>query len=294
MTADLRLWKYEGAGNDFLVWFDLEGTRPVTDDEVRALCDRHHGVGADGLLRVLTGDGSADVRMELRNADGSPAEMSGNGVRCLAHAVVDRGLVAGDEVVVATDAGLRPVTIHRAADGVSADGQVAMGMPGLGPEPAPEELAVPGGPQGPGVRLRRVDAGNPHLVVVVPAIEEALVRGWAAAVDAATPGGTNVELVEVVDRHRMVLAVWERGAGVTLACGTGTCAAAVAAADWDLVDLPVTVANPGGPLTVADDGGGGLLLAGPSRRVAEVLVPAAALAAGSGSRGGGWHPVGTA
>lgn len=284
MTA-LRLHKLQGAGNDFLVLVDLDGSRPLAGAEVRALCDRRRGVGADGVLRVLAGPPGTDVRMELHNADGSPAEMSGNGVRCLAHAVVAAGVVPGPEVVVATDAGTRRVELRLGDDPVTAEGSVAMGAVTLGSEVDPGSLVAVPGPAGPGVRARRVDAGNPHLVVVVPELDPAWVTGWARAVDAATPGGSNVELVTVDGPAAMTLSVWERGAGATLACGTGTTAAAVAAEGWGLAALPVRVANPGGVLWV-DRRGGDLVLGGPSRQVAEVIVEeralAEAVAAGAG------------
>lgn len=291
--AQLALVKYEGAGNDFLVCIDLDGDRPVSPAEVRALCDRHHGVGADGLVRVLAGPAGSDVRMELHNADGSRAEMSGNGVRCLAHAVLDAHLVEGAQVVVATDAGTRRVTVRPRPGDVVADGEVAMGAAGLGAELGPVELAGLArgdGPTGPGVRARRVDMGNPHLVVVVPHLDRRLLPSWARAVDEATPGGTNVELVAVRADGGLDLAVWERGAGETLACGTGSCAAAAACAAWGLVTLPVVVHNPGGPLRV-DRRDGQLVLGGPSRRVAEVLVPEASLGVG-GPPGADWPAAG--
>lgn len=305
MTGILHLVKYEGAGNDFLVCLDPSGRRPFSPAEVRALCDRHHGVGADGLVRVLAGGDGVDVRMELHNADGSAAEMSGNGVRCVAHAVLDAGgptgglfvtagaagpsgdlLVAagaagrawgaagedGVAVVVGTDAGPRRVTIAPGAGPGSAEGSVTMGPAALGDMVDVGCLVDGPGPGGPGVLARRVGMGNPHLVVVVPRLDPEHLHGWARRVDAATAGGTNVELVVVHDERHLELAVWERGAGATLACGTGSCAAAAAAVAWGLVTVPVVVANPGGMLWV-DERGGEMVLGGPSRRVAEVRVP---------------------
>jgi diaminopimelate epimerase len=321
----LRMAKYHGAGNDFLVVIDLDDRRPLRAAEVRALCDRHRGVGADGVIRALA-SADTDVAMELHNADGSPAEMSGNGVRCLAHAVVDAGLVtprrpagpavAEATVTVATPAGRREVEVCIAADG-QVTGAVAMGTVTLGAAhtvgtagavPGPEraggavvsaEVDVAGGadaaggaggaggadvaggaggwgvPEGPpaGTRMRWARVGNPHLVVAVPPGAGPLEGwlAWAAAVDQVTPGGVNVELVRVVGPSSVDLVVWERGVGATQACGTGTCAAAVALQAWGDVTMPVDVANPGGTLTVrwvADH----LELRGPSERVATVEV----------------------
>ncbi|MDQ6946631.1 MAG: diaminopimelate epimerase, partial [Actinomycetota bacterium] len=120
----MRLRKYHGLGNDFLILFDLDGAQPVDAATVAAVCDRHRGVGADGLIRVTAGDlGSigSDVTMELRNADGSRAETSGNGLRCVARAVVDAGLVAGPDLVISTDVGDRRAT-------VGGDGYVSVDM----------------------------------------------------------------------------------------------------------------------------------------------------------------------
>ena len=108
----LSLTKYHGLGNDFLVLLDLQDRRPVDADLARFLCDRHRGVGADGLIRVTAGTDGADVTMQLRNADGGPAEMSGNGIRCLAQAVLDAGVVPGPNLSVATAAGVRRLTLR--------------------------------------------------------------------------------------------------------------------------------------------------------------------------------------
>jgi diaminopimelate epimerase len=275
---EVVLTKYEGAGNDFLVHLDLAGTRPLAAEEVRKLCDRHRGVGADGVLRVL-GAADADVAMELYNADGGRAEMSGNGIRCLVHAVLDAGLARGPVVEVATDAGRKAVAVRGEPGSACISAEVAMGTVRLGPEVSPPTFPG-GGHETPTGRCRRVDVGNPHLVVVLshedPAGSDLL--DWAAAVDGATPGGCNVELVRVTGPQALELTVWERGAGATLACGTGSCAAAVACAAWGLVGLPTAVANPGGILEV-DERSGAVYLAGPSRRVAEVRVDLAALGA---------------
>src|SRR5687768_6362973 len=107
----MRLTKHHGLGNDFLVLLDLDGTRPVSPEDAVALCDRRTGIGADGLLRATRGTDGADITMELLNADGSLAEMSGNGIRCLAQAVFQAGLATPPVLTVATDAGLRTVTV---------------------------------------------------------------------------------------------------------------------------------------------------------------------------------------
>lgn len=272
MAGGRHLVKYEGAGNDFLVVVDAAGNRPLDASEVRVLCDRRRGLGSDGVLRLFPGAGGAALSMELRNADGSRAEMSGNGVRCLVHAAVDAELVAAGEVTVATDAGHRSVRISLDREPGVAVAEVVMGRPRLVPPPVSLPFDVPAR------RVRWVDMGNPHVVVVVDEIDPGLVARWGAAAEAAVPGGTNVEVVRVLDRHQVVMAVWERGVGTTLACGTGSCAVAAACWDCGLAGDPLVVQNPGGPLTVSREAES-VVLRGPSRRVASVVVDEAILVA---------------
>ncbi|HEV3495746.1 MAG TPA: diaminopimelate epimerase, partial [Actinomycetes bacterium] len=201
----MRFEKYHGLGNDFLVLLDLGDKCPVDAAAVRALCDRHRGVGADGIVRVTPGP-----TMELFNADGSRAEMSGNGIRCLAMAMVDAGL-SGPDMVVHTDAGPRRVTVDD--DGWAS---VDMGMAKIDAKD---------------VGLAFVDMGNPHTVVEV----EDLTR-LRIATRAAEWTGRNVEFVVTgPSADELSMRVWERGVGETLACGTGACAAAAAAFVWGKV-----------------------------------------------------------
>jgi len=258
------LRKYHGLGNDFLILFDLDGAQPVDAAMAAALCDRHRGVGADGLIRVTAGElGSigSDVTMELRNADGGRAETSGNGLRCLAKAVVDAGLVAGPDLVISTDVGDRRATVG--ADGyVSVDmGHVAVVKPkgqrtGLGPEGA--------GWSG------FVDAGNPHAVFGVDDPDNVDIVADGGAWDRHYPGGTNVEYVVVgPEPDGLTMRVWERGVGETLSCGSGACAAAVVAHDLQLVGDRVVVHQPGGDLVV-DLSGDTVVLTGPTEFVCRV------------------------
>jgi diaminopimelate epimerase len=253
----LRLEKYQALGNDFLVLLDADGSRPLDAEIVRRACDRHRGVGADGLMRVTPApaDAEADVVMELHNADGGRAEMSGNGIRCLALAAVRGGMAAGPEVVVTTDAGVRRLWVKD--DGVTVD----MGPARLGPERDPTT---------PGWRMREVDTGNPHLVLLCPDPADVNVAEMGSKLEAMRPGGVNVEFIAPgPGTDELTLRVWERGAGETLACGTGTCAAAAAAHDWDLVGRQVLVHNPGGDLRV-ELGDDAVLLTGPAEHIATI------------------------
>jgi len=262
-TRPLHLTKHHGAGNDFLVLVDAGDRIRLDPTVVRALCDRRFGVGADGVIRVLGGGEQADLAMDLRNADGSVAEMTGNGMRCLAQAAVAAGLVDPPTFTVATLAGVRTVEYRPGDLPGSAEASVDMGRAVLGPE----EPQVHGER-----RSRRVDMGNPHLVLLGPDPVDVDVDGIGARLQGARSGGINVEFVSLgPGPDALTLRVWERGVGETMACGTGSAAAAAAAQDWGLVGSTVDVHNPGGTLRVslAADG---IRLSGPVRKVADIEV----------------------
>ena len=254
----IQLDKYQALGNDFLVLVDPDGTHAVDDEFVRRVCDRHRGVGADGLITVTKDSGGgADLLMDLRNADGRQAEMSGNGIRCLVRAAVSRGLASGPEVTVATDAGIKRLWVKD--EGVTVD----MGPARLGPERDHSS---------PGWRRREVDMGNPHLVLLCPDPAEVHVAELGPKLEELRPGGINVEFIAAgPGRDELRFRVWERGAGETQACGTGSCAAAAAAHAWGLVGRNVTVHNPGGDLDV-EVGEDTMLLTGPAEYVATVEI----------------------
>jgi diaminopimelate epimerase len=260
----LRLSKHEASGNDFLVLLDPTGTARVGASFARAVCDRRRGVGADGLLAARPGRDGADLAMELWNADGGTAEMSGNGLRCLAQAVVEAGLVVGPDVTVLTLAGLRRATVRPGASPAVAWVEADMGAVEV--DDAPVALA------GSGTRPwrgRRVRVGNPHLVLLGEDLAQ------LATLDLVREGGDladelNVEwVVAGPEQDVLTLRVLERGAGETLACGTGSVAAAAVARALGIVGDEVVVRNPGGDLRVALDGASARL-AGPVRRVAWV------------------------
>ena len=239
-ATPLRLRKHHALGNDFLLYMDATGGRPLDAALARSLCDRHTGVGADGLIRLTSAPGGA-VRMELRNADGSPAETSGNGLRCVAQAALLEALVTGPELDITTAAGPRRARVGPTADDGVAAVSVGMGHAVVGAEQADED---------PRRRRRPVDMGNPHLVVLVPDPDVVDLAEEGAAEQARHPDGINVEYVAVSGPDRLRIRTWERGAGETQACGSGSCAAAAAAREWGLVGDTVEVANPGGVVRV--------------------------------------------
>lgn len=264
----MRLTKHHGLGNDFLVLLDLDGIHPVSPDDAVALCDRHTGIGADGLLRATAGTGGADVTMHLLNADGSTAEMSGNGIRCLAQAVFQAGLAQPPLLHVATDAGPRTVRVLSRSAPNTHGMSVEMGQAKVvGEEPEWVEGDV--------LRATRVDVGNPHFVLHwggagLPATDELIEIG--ARIDGATPGGANVEIIRPsVTAGALDMVVYERGVGPTLACGTGACAVAAAAHEWELSGTTATIHMPGGPVEVTL--GDPVLLTGDVTSVAVLDTP---------------------
>jgi diaminopimelate epimerase len=259
------LSKHEGAGNDFLVMVDLEDRCRLSEAEVQALCDRRRGIGADGLIRILPGEGRADITMELRNADGGLAETSGNGLRCVAQAAVDAGLVEPPRFTVGTGAGVATIEFEATSDG-SARATVDMGV---------VRLVGPPGRDQAGRTLQRADTGNPH--VVVRCEDSALIdlAAEATVLAAAEPRGANVEYIAAgPGEDEITMRVYERGVGETWACGTGSCAAAVVARSWGMVGDRVSVHNPGGTLvvTLGRKDGDPVLLSGPVRRVATIEI----------------------
>jgi diaminopimelate epimerase len=281
----MRFAKYHGLGNDFLV-VDL---RERTDDEaaavqdpavVRALCDRQFGVGGDGVLAVLAGDGGADARMRVLNADGSEAEMCGNGIRCVAKELYDRGGVHKDRISIDTGAG-RLVCAIEASSSVVRAVTVEMGAPRLTRAEIP--MTGPGGERcieqaveidGHGeYKLTAVSMGNPHAVTFVAGGQPrrlAETVGPALEQHPLFPRRTNAEFAHVRSPREIELVVWERGSGLTLACGTGACATVVAAVLTGRAEegSEVIVHLPGGPLAITVERGlTNVLMRGPALHV---------------------------
>ena len=256
----LSLDKFEALGNDFLVLVDPDGSHEISPSLARALCDRHRGVGADGLIRLAT-QVSGNLSMELLNADGTAAETSGNGLRCAALAAFRAGL-SGRELVIETLAGASRCVVQPGSTPEFAQVRVEMGAVRVCGETSPIASR----------KAWRVDVGNPHLVLI-GAPDGVAIGEIGPRLEWAVPDGQNVELVSARDRTTLDLEVYERGAGLTEACGSGSVAAAAAAWTAGLVESRVVVANPGGELLVELEGEQPhAALTGPTRHVAGVFV----------------------
>ena len=216
----MRFVKGHGTENDFVILPDPEGTLELTAEQVRRLCDRRAGIGADGVLRVAPDtSGRARWFMDYRNADGSVAEMCGNGVRVFARYLAANGLAPGTRFTLATRAGVREVTLHD-------DGEVSVDMGAV--RTSGESAAIMAGRRYAGLV---VNVGNPHLASVVTEPVAGLDLSAAPEFDtAAFPDGANLELIRLLGDDHVEMRVYERGSGETRSCGTGTVAAAVAAA----------------------------------------------------------------
>ena len=295
----MRFTKAHGTGNDFVVLLDLEDRLHLPTGLVTALCDRRHGVGGDGVLRLGAPPAGADVFMDYRNADGTAVEMCGNGVRVTAKHLVDHGLVPADADVVrvATRAGIKPVHVERNADGRLGRATVDMGPPTLEPDRVPfvpagdaddalqHEVVVDETP----VRLTPVSMGNPHAVIEVETVDTAPVTTLGPRLEhhPRFPEKVNVGFAQVLDDDEIRLRVWERGVGETAACGTGACAAVVALERRGSVGSHVAVHLPGGTLTIEVDPAGTVLLTGPAVEVAHGELAPAWLAGLAVREGGG-------
>jgi len=263
----MRLTKHHGLGNDFLVALVAAAeAKDYTAEFARRVCDRNRGIGADGLLVGVITERDVDLTMTLYNADGRRAEMSGNGIRCLAQAEVRRRAVTTATLRIRTDAGLRVVDVTPGSYAGEIQARVAMGAVTPGPEVPP--LSSPDS-----ALIKRAesgDIGNPHIVALVDDPASIDVAGTGSRIESRVPGGVNVEFIarRAGEHDAIDLAVWERGAGITQACGTGACVASYVAHKWGLVGPRVVVHMPGGDAVV--EVGEQMVLTGPSEYIAQI------------------------
>ncbi|NJM48333.1 MAG: diaminopimelate epimerase [Alkalinema sp. RU_4_3] len=268
----LTFTKYQGLGNDFILVDNRSSQEPlITPEQAEKLCDRHFGIGADGVIFALPGQNGTDYTMRIYNSDGSEPEMCGNGIRCMARFIADlEGDQAKASYTIHTLAGLITPTLTE-------DGQVRvdMGHPRLMsseiPTTIPTEKVIdqPLEVAGQSWNVTCVSMGNPHCITFVEDV---------AAIDLEKigplfehhpvfPARTNTEFLQVVRPDYIKMRVWERGAGITLACGTGACASLVAAVLNGKADRQATIELPGGPLRIEWAEDDRIFMTGPATRV---------------------------
>ncbi len=253
--------KYNGLGNDF-IFLDGQAALQVTDPAAlaRQLCDRYTGIGADGLVLLLPSK-TADVRMRIINSDGSEAEMCGNASRCVPLHLTQTSMPTKTHFTLETLAGLIDTEIVDAQKKwVRVNMGCARQVMSLTVKVAEKEFAG-----------MCVSMGNPHFVIPVQDVENFPVAHWGPLLEKhpAFPHKTNVEFVQVLDGQTVRMRVWERGAGITRACGTGSCATAVACATWKLTEPQIVVKLDGGELRIAWQNHKEILMTGPAQKVFE-------------------------
>jgi diaminopimelate epimerase len=264
----MKFTKMHGIGNDYIYVNGFEEHLDHPADVARAVSDRHFGIGSDGLIVILPST-RADFRMRMFNADGSEAEMCGNGVRCVAKYVYDHGIARQERLQIETGRGVLELELHVAGGKVD-QVRVNMGRPILEAERIPTTL--PGNPPvkapldvaGRRLEVTCVSMGNPHCVTFVDEVNDDWVHriGPLIEVHPAFPRRTNAEFIQVLSPREFLMRVWERGSGETQACGTGACASAVAAVLNGLTERKVLAHLPGGDLTLEWTASGEVFMTG--------------------------------
>lgn len=254
----MKFTKMQGLGNDFVI---IDAREQKLAEDIggwsKFLCDRHFGIGADGVMLVLP-SAVADIRMRIINSDGSEAEMCGNGIRCFAKYVYEEGIVSKKRMTVETLAGTMVPEVTVNEHDVVQMVKVDMGEPilqrelipmtGSGEQVVDETIMIGQVP----FQVTAVSMGNPHCVTFVDDIKAAEIETFGPQIEISAdfPKKTNVEFVQVISEEEVIMRVWERGASITMACGTGACATAVACVLNKLTDRTVTVHLDGGDLQI--------------------------------------------
>ncbi|MCP5245391.1 MAG: diaminopimelate epimerase [Burkholderiales bacterium] len=269
---NIKFTKMHGLGNDFVVIDCINQSVSLNREQLRFIADRHFGIGCDQILLVEKTSGNADFFYRIYNADGSEVEQCGNGARCFVRYVHDYGLTQKKQISVETRSGLITPTLQK-----NGEITVDMGTPKFEPEEIPF-IADQQAPTylldvlGKSVKISALSMGNPHAIRIVSDINTAPVGSEGALIELHPrfPNRVNVGYMQVINRHYIRLRVFERGAGETLACGTGACAAVVAGIERNLLDTPVTVSTRGGDLTISWEGANNpVLMTGPAVTVFE-------------------------
>jgi diaminopimelate epimerase len=258
VMSEIKFTKMEGLGNDYVYIDCMTSTPPNLPQLSIKMSDRHFGVGGDGVILIMPSE-VADFRMRMFNADGSEGKMCGNGSRCVAKFVYDKGLTDKTEVTLETLSGIKVLKMHLGEDGKVATVTVDMGEPELIPANIPvlfsgdKMVEAPVATANHGeYKVTAVSMGNPHGVIFVDKMEDVDVWGAGRELETAAiwPDRANIEFIEVLNDHELRMRVWERGSGETLACGTGACASAVAAALTGRARRKVRIHLLGGPLDI--------------------------------------------
>jgi diaminopimelate epimerase len=272
----MRFHRYHGLGNDYLVMDPRTAGRELTPREIRLICHRNFGVGSDGILWGPLPAQGADFRLRIFNPDASEAEKSGNGLRIFSRFLFDQGLVRSEPFTIQTAGGVVRSRVHPGGKQVDVEmGKVTFDgaripVAGGAREVLNEQLTVGGRT----FTFSAASIGNPHCVLPLPEISEALARQYGPLIENEPrfPNRTNVQFLKVLDRKNVQIEIWERGAGYTLASGSSSSAAAAVACRLGLVDRDVTVHMPGGTLSIRIGEGFAIDMTGPVTRIGEGVI----------------------
>jgi diaminopimelate epimerase len=273
----MKFTKMHGLGNDFVVVAEFSSVPEQISELARQVCDRHFGIGADGLVLILPHKGEADFAMRIFNADGTEAEQCGNAVRCVAKYVYDKKLTDREEILLETRIGVQRLKLH-IENGQAAQVTVDMGEPTLQGEKIPTAISAaqvvnhPVHTEEGELFFTAVSMGNPHAVIFVDSLEQIDLHkaGPQIETNPLFPRRTNVEFVEVHREDEVTMHVWERGCGETLACGSGACAVVVAGVLTGKTSRKATVHLKGGDLHIEwREADNRVYMTGPSKIVFE-------------------------
>lgn len=268
----MKFTKMHGIGNDYVYVDCTKEPLKNPEETARLVSDRHKGIGGDGLILIQPSE-EADFEMAMYNADGSYGKMCGNGIRCVAKYIYDNKIVEKRRLTIETLSGLKTVEIHAGIDGLTDMVTVDMGLPCMEPAEVPvrhdgaDMIEGPVKVSGGEVRLTAVSMGNPHGVLFVDNFNDGIVASLGRELETHPiwPEKANIEFVRVDSADTLSMRAWERGAGETMACGTGACAAAVAAVATGRARWPITVRLIGGNLHIDRDAATGhILMTGPA------------------------------
>lgn len=268
----MQFTKMHGLGNDFIIIDNRDETISDYSNLAETLCRRHFSIGADGIILIMKSN-QADIKMRIFNSDGSEAQMCGNGIRCFAHFAHKNNIITKKNMTVETLAGIIKPEITEYIDDKKSMVRVDMGKPRLRRheipvygEDSPRVVDEPIEVEGVKFLFTGVSMGNPHCIIFVDEITDEMVRRFGPIIEKHPlfPEKTNVEFIKVHSPQHIQFRVWERGAGETLACGTGACASVVAGIMKGLLDKEVKVSLPGGDLMIKWEESGNVIMTGPA------------------------------